>query len=1011
MKRLLLVTFFVLCSMQTGAFASPAQQLHVADIDHYSATPAAVASGSVGVIVRFRQPSTAPAAAQLLSAINGSAAAPSNREHGLFAFRTPGTQTAEQFSLQLMLEAPGVAYAEPNYVMHPASYVAPTDPDFTDTGTWVLGGTDYYVGGKHWWISSMEASAAWSIGQGATYPVRASANDIKVAVIDTGIYLTHSEFAAGTVTAGRDECASYNPSSGALTTDLDITPEATSDVEFASHGTGVAATIGAEINGAGMVGIGWNPKVYGYKIAGLLTSPWDGYPAGSIVIPTSAMVNGIYDATDAGCKVINISMVSPDSSVSLQDAVNYAHAHGVVVVAAAGNEGDTTVNYPAACDNVVGVGALSLTGGSSTANGALTRSSFSDFAPNVVDLAAPGEVFWTADKPGYDAGYGAQGYQFWAGTSFASPAVAGAIAYLWRAMPDLTNDQIVGEVESSAVDLGTTGRDDSFGYGLADMRTAYNHLISDYPTLAAPTITAASYLRNGQGVSWGAVSGYNVGYRVSIDGGPFGSAQTSTTCTLSSLADGPHTISVVPTSSRNWNTGVSAQTTLMLDSTAPVLHGFTFDGASLAWSVTDNSPYTVQAYVDSAARAAVVGNTLDVSALAPGSHTLHVNATDAAGNASGWVTWDFVNGPPVLSSVVVTDAVSVDLAWIPVGGATSYDYTINGGSVLSTTSAGITLTGLTGGVTTIQVRTVFGVGDPSDWAEATVTDNVVVPTRPVISAPAMVWDPSVAVSWAAVAYARAYEYRVDGGASTLTTATTVSASLDTTGSHTLEVRALNNLRQSDWVTATVIYRPRVTPTLTISASSSRIAYPTGAFVLTGYISAPSALVRLQASIDGVNWTDASTWTSAASPIPVALSLGLARSTSYRFVFDGDSQWTPLTSAAVSVAYAPRVGTPGVSGSLKKNRAFTVSNIVSAPAANRSAIVTFQFSRYEKVRGRNTWVLRKSATVKGSVASSTSMKYKASVKLPYAGKWRAIAVYNGAPMYASASSGAKALSVK
>ncbi|MDR3686693.1 MAG: cell wall-binding repeat-containing protein, partial [Coriobacteriia bacterium] len=442
----------------------------------------------------------------------------------------------------------------------------------------------------------------------------------------------------------------------------------------------------------------------------------------------------------------------------------------------------------------------------------------SDYGPGVNDLCAPGSLFWTADQPGWDAdGSGAAaipGYQFWYGTSFSSPAAAGAIAYLWRAEPDLTNDQIVSYVESSSVDLGTPGRDDMYGYGMVDMQAAYNKLIADYPMLAKPTISAATYMRSGQNVSWTSSTGYNVNYVVSIDGTPQ-STQTSTTYTLPSLTDGQHLVSVLPTSTRNWDTSSLATKTIIYDGTAPVVSGFAYNGTTLSWSVTEANPYTVQAYVDTATPAAAPSNTLVPVGLHSGTHTLHVNATDGAGNSSGWVTWDFVAvaapDAPVVPSVVVTDALSANVSWAPVPTATSYDYSINGGVTQSTSATGFPISPLNAGVTSVAVRSRASTLT-SSWTSATVTNNVVVPGTPVPSAPATVGVASATVSWPAAPNALSYEYRLNGGSSTPTTALSATITGLVPGVNSLSVRSLDNLAHSAWATATVSY---VLPTFRI----------------------------------------------------------------------------------------------------------------------------------------------------------------------------------------------------
>lgn len=133
MTRLLVATALVLALMPTGALAAPASvgaSRHVAAGVERAAVPASSPSKSIGVIVRFKQPSTAPLGAQLLSAISSSTATPADRKRGIYSFHTPYTERDELYAVKLMMVSSGITYAEPNYVRQLSAYTAPTDPDF-----------------------------------------------------------------------------------------------------------------------------------------------------------------------------------------------------------------------------------------------------------------------------------------------------------------------------------------------------------------------------------------------------------------------------------------------------------------------------------------------------------------------------------------------------------------------------------------------------------------------------------------------------------------------------------------------------------------------------------------------------------------------------------------------------------------------------------------------------------------------------------------------------------------
>jgi serine protease len=127
----------------------------------------------------------------------------------------------------------------------------------------------------------------------------------------------------------------------------------------------------------------------------------------------------------------------------------------VMVVAAAGNDGDSRLNYPASFPDAVSVAAV---------DERLAHASFSNFNAQV-DISGPG-VGVLSTVPG-------NGYESFDGTSMASPHVAGAAAKIWAARPQCTNKQVREALEKTAKDLGATGRDNKFGHGMVQVKSAY----------------------------------------------------------------------------------------------------------------------------------------------------------------------------------------------------------------------------------------------------------------------------------------------------------------------------------------------------------------------------------------------------------------------------------------------------------------------------------------------------------------------------------------------------------
>jgi hypothetical protein len=232
----------------------------------------------------------------------------------------------------------------------------------------------------------------------------------------------------------------------------------------------------------------------------------------------SDVAQGVTWATDHGARVINISLGSDSDVFVLHDAIRYALAHGVLVVAAAGNCGVlstrcATVNapqYPGAYPESLAVAATD-TGDQ--------HPSFSNVNP-YVGLAAPGVTIWST-TPTYPttlsrANPGTQSYAAFRGTSQASPLVAGIAALVLSATPGLTPAQLTDRLKSTADDLGTLGNDPVFGAGRVNalravaasspVRYGATYDTSAVPvkgTIAAPLVTQVK-LTNGSSFSWSA---------------------------------------------------------------------------------------------------------------------------------------------------------------------------------------------------------------------------------------------------------------------------------------------------------------------------------------------------------------------------------------------------------------------------------------------------------------------------------------------------------------------------
>lgn len=293
--------------------------------------------------------------------------------------------------------------------------LVPNDPEFPLQ--YALDNSGQTAGGTV--DADIDAVEAWSIHTG-------NFGTVTIAIIDSGVS-PHSEFSSRLI-AGRNTADPGNPE---LTTD---------SCPHGTHVAGIAAASGD--NAIGVAGVTWGALIMPVKVL----EGCNGL--------ASNLATGIVWAADNGADVLNMSLqyynLNNGEVQNLQNAVNYAHGLGAVLVAAAGNNnqgGLGVIAYPARLANVVGVTAT---------NNSDTLATFSNQGP-MTDLCAPGKDIrstWTDD---------AYNYQF--GTSMACPHVAGTAALLWSYEPTLTNGQVTDLLKFTTDDLGTPGWDQQYGEG------------------------------------------------------------------------------------------------------------------------------------------------------------------------------------------------------------------------------------------------------------------------------------------------------------------------------------------------------------------------------------------------------------------------------------------------------------------------------------------------------------------------------------------------------------------
>jgi subtilisin family serine protease len=351
----------------------------------------------------------------------------------------------------------------------------------------------------------------------AAYAAGATGQGVTIAVIDTGVDSTSGEFAGvGKLTS----IDIYNGTSGFTPTGSSVVRNSPDDQQ--GHGTGVASVAAADklpqnspllaTFPSGMHGVAFNASILSIR-----ADDSDPSCSPNCEFDTRAIAAGVEYAIRAGAKVINLSLggdatVDPTLAAALTDAVKA----GVVVVAAAGNA-DTgkapspSPDFPgnfaataAAQGRAIVVGSVGYSGAIGTADlTKVTISSFSNGAQGAEReyVVAPGEGLTVAYPVGLavasDPNSPCKGGNVCystnaAGTSFATPQVAGAIALLLQAFPALSPENAVSILLNSADDLGAAGPDSVYGMGLIDLAKAFAPMGATSVTFGQGSLSAAA---------------------------------------------------------------------------------------------------------------------------------------------------------------------------------------------------------------------------------------------------------------------------------------------------------------------------------------------------------------------------------------------------------------------------------------------------------------------------------------------------------------------------------------
>lgn len=298
--------------------------------------------------------------------------------------------------------------------------------------------TDDPYSDQQWNLKMIGMEEAWQTGL--------TGRGVRVAIIDCGVSTQTNDIDPDRLLAGRNTA--------------DET-QSTEDTE--GHGTFVAGIIGAtKDNGVGIAGIAPGATIVPLKFSNGATTH------------IGACADAFYAAVDDfHCDVINFSTGTTVASASYREMVQYAASRGVIVVCSVGNNGSSTLQYPAAFDEVIGVGSVDKE---------MACSSFSQRNESVF-VTAPGSKITSLNLSGGAVRIGS-------GTSYSAPHVAGLAALLKEAHPEMNVEDFKEILKMSCLDLGEEGYDMEYGWGLIRVpeaiRAADEYFENQVPETPAP---------------------------------------------------------------------------------------------------------------------------------------------------------------------------------------------------------------------------------------------------------------------------------------------------------------------------------------------------------------------------------------------------------------------------------------------------------------------------------------------------------------------------------------------